>query len=118
MGPSYAGSVSAIRWLCLLPLLRSFHLAAGDCITATSSQWWRTTSQLMAALFNLLLNFFLIPRWSWQGAALASLLTDGALAAANWLILKRLSSRFPLNEVNVNTTVATTIPISESFVTE
>jgi O-antigen/teichoic acid export membrane protein len=113
MGPSYAGSVSAIRWLCLLPLLRSFHLAAGDCITATSSQWWRTASQLLAALFNLLLNFLLIPKWSWQGAALASLLTDGGLAFTNWLILKRLSSA----SANGRATVAI-IPISESFVTE
>lgn len=92
MGPSYADSVSAIRWLCLLPLLRSFHLSAGDCITATSSQWWRTASQLVAALLNLLLNLVLIPRWSWQGAAAASLLTDGSLAAANWLILIWLSA--------------------------
>lgn len=93
MGSGYADSVSAIRWLCVLPLLRSFHLAAGDCITATSSQWWRTGSQLLAALLNLLLNLVLIPRWSWQGAAAASLLTDGTLAAANWIILIWLSSR-------------------------
>ena len=92
MGPGYAESVTAIRWLCVLPLLRSFHLAAGDCITATSSQWWRTASQLLAALLNLLLNLVLIPRWSWQGAAVASLLTDGTLAAANWIILIWLSS--------------------------
>jgi O-antigen/teichoic acid export membrane protein len=92
MGPSYNDSVRAIRWLCLLPLLRSFHLAAGDCITATSSQWWRTASQLVAALLNLLLNLVLIPRFSWQGAAAASLITDGSLAAANWLILFWISS--------------------------
>jgi O-antigen/teichoic acid export membrane protein len=93
MGPGYVDSVTAIRWLCVLPLLRSLHLAAGDCITATSSQWWRTGSQLLAALLNLLLNLVLIPRWSWQGAAIASLLTDGMLAAANWIILIWLSSR-------------------------
>lgn len=114
MGPSYAGSVSAIRWLCLLPLLRSFHLAAGDCITATSSQWWRTTSQLLAAIFNLLLNFLLIPRWSWQGAAVASLLTDGMLAVGNWLILTRLASRFRLSDT-IKPAKLPVIPISESL---
>ena len=92
MGPSYADSVTAIRWLFLLPLLRSLHLAAGDCITATSSQWWRTGSQFVAAVLNLGLNLLLIPRWSWQGAAVASLLTDGTLAAANWLILGWLAA--------------------------
>jgi O-antigen/teichoic acid export membrane protein len=107
MGPSYAGSVSAVRWLCLLPLLRSFHLAAGDCITATSSQWWRTSSQLLAALFNLVLNFILIPRYSWQGAAAASLLTDGALALTNWLILSHLSKqRAPILPLTVPTVLS------------
>ncbi len=111
MGPGYAESVSAIRWLCVLPLLRSLHLAAGDCITATSSQWWRTGSQLLAALLNLLLNLVLIPRWSWQGAAAASLLTDGILAAANWIILVWLSSR-------QQTVAAATIPKLALLITE
>jgi O-antigen/teichoic acid export membrane protein len=118
MGPSYTGSVSAIRWLCLLPLLRSFHLAAGDCITATSSQWWRTTSQLLAALFNLLLNFLLIPKWSWEGAAVASLLTDGALAVTNWLILNHLSTRKPRAGADTKLKVPEAIPISASIVVE
>jgi len=118
MGPSYAGSVAAIRWLCLLPLLRSFHLAAGDCITATSSQWWRTSSQILAALFNLLLNFLLIPRWSWQGAAVASLLTDGALAIVNWLILLRLSSMPFTPEPGCVSSSPPIVPISEPFATE
>ena len=110
MGPSYAESVSAIRWLCLLPMLRCLHLAAGDCITATSSQWWRTGSQVLAALLNLALNLMLIPRWSWQGAAAASLLTDGTLAAANWLVLAWLSSR--------GANIAHNIPESAVLVTE
>jgi O-antigen/teichoic acid export membrane protein len=113
MGPSYAASVSAIRWLCLLPLFRSFHLVAGDCITATSSQWWRTASQLLAALFNLLLNLLLIPRWSWQGAAVASLLTDGGLAITNWLILSYLSRHMPGPEKSTPIREFDSIPIPE-----
>jgi len=92
-GPSFQGSVAALRWLCLLPLLRVLHYAWGTTITASASQWNRTAIQLGAAGVNLLLNFLLIPRWSWQGAAIASLLTDGSLALSSRLVLWRIQRR-------------------------
>ena len=92
-GKSFAGSVSALRWLCLLPFLRGLHYAWGTTITAASSQWLRTATQPGAAVLNLLLNLLLIPRWSWQGAAAASLLTDGALALSNGLLVAWLLRR-------------------------
>jgi O-antigen/teichoic acid export membrane protein len=92
-GPSFRGSVAALRWLCLLPVLRSLHYAWGSAITASASQWNRTATQFGAAALNLCLNAILIPRWSWQGAATASLLTDGALAAASFFVLSRLIRR-------------------------
>jgi O-antigen/teichoic acid export membrane protein len=90
-GPSFRGSVAVLRWLCLLPLLRVLHYAWGTAITASASQWNRTATQLAAAVLNLGLNALLIPRWSWHGAALASLLTDGALAAMSWTVLRTLA---------------------------
>jgi O-antigen/teichoic acid export membrane protein len=92
-GSSFQGSVAALRWLCLLPVLRAFHYAWGSAITASASQWNRTATQFGAAAFNLCLNLLLIPRWSWHGAAAASLLTDGALAAASLFVLSRLTRR-------------------------
>jgi O-antigen/teichoic acid export membrane protein len=92
-GASFHESVAALRWLCLLPVLRALHYAWGTAITASASQWNRTATQFAAAAFNLLLNVLLIPRWSWRGAALASLLTDGFLAAASYFVLARLCGR-------------------------
>jgi O-antigen/teichoic acid export membrane protein len=92
-GGSFRESVAALRWLCLLPVLRALHYAWGTAITASASQWNRTATQFGAAAVNLLLNFLLIPRWSWRGAATASLLTDGLLAAASYFVLARLVSR-------------------------
>jgi O-antigen/teichoic acid export membrane protein len=96
VGKSFAGSVPAIRLLALLPLIRCFHYSAGNAISGYASQWYRTSAQLFAALLNLVLNLILIPRWSWQGAAVASLITDGSLGAINWttiLILRARSRR-------------------------
>lgn len=92
-GASFSGSVTVLRWLCLLPLLRVLHYSWGTAITASASQWNRTATQLGSALLNLLLNFLLIPRWSWQGAAIASLLTDGVLALSSWWVLQRILRR-------------------------
>jgi O-antigen/teichoic acid export membrane protein len=92
-GRSFGGSVEALRWLCLLPLIRAAQYAWGTTITASASQWLRTSTQAGAAVLNLVLNLVLIPRWSWRGAAAASLLTDGLLAFSNgllvWWLLRR-----------------------------
>ncbi|MBT9329475.1 lipopolysaccharide biosynthesis protein [Paracidobacterium acidisoli] len=92
-GPSFRGSVTVLRWLCLLPLLRVLHYAWGTAITASASQWNRTATQLSAALLNLSLDAVLIPRWSWKGAAIASLATDGTLALLSWIVLQMLARR-------------------------
>jgi O-antigen/teichoic acid export membrane protein len=86
-GPSFRESVVALRWLCLLPLLRVLHYSWGTTITASASQWNRTATQVAAAILNLGLCAWMIPRWSWQGAAVASLLTDGSLAVLSWGVL-------------------------------
>ena len=92
-GASFRESVSTLRWLCLLPILRALHYAWGSAITGSASQWNRTATQFAAAALNLGLNFALIPRYSWRGAAAASLLTDAALALFSWLVLARLLRR-------------------------
>jgi len=93
IGRSYAESVSALRWLCLIPFFRCFHLSAGDAIAGAGHQKFRLISQSIAAIGNLLLNLYLVPRYSWHGAAWASLATDGSLGVMNWLALSLLSKR-------------------------
>jgi O-antigen/teichoic acid export membrane protein len=90
--------------LCLLPLIRGLHYAWGTTITGSSSQWYRTATQLGAAGANLILNAALIPRWSWRGAAVASLLTDAGLAAASWLVVQYLRTRKDTREVAITQT--------------
>lgn len=92
-GRSFQGSAEALRWLCLLPLIRGLHYAWGTAITGASSQWYRTSTQLSAAVLNIVLNAFWIPRWSWHGAAVASVLTDGMLAASSWCVVWWLHTR-------------------------
>ncbi len=90
VGKSFENSVSALQWLCLIPAFRTFHLSAGDALTGAGYQRYRTTCQLLAAGLNFGLNVFMIPMFSWRGAAWSSLMTDGFLGIANWVVLTTL----------------------------
>jgi O-antigen/teichoic acid export membrane protein len=87
VGKGFAPSVIALRWLCFIPFFRSFHLSAGDALAGAGRQTTRLIFQMLAALGNVGLNVVLIPRFSWRGAAAASLLTDGGLGVMMWLAL-------------------------------
>jgi len=93
VGEGFAASVTALRWLCVIPVLRSFHLSAGDALAGAGYQRFRFMYELSAALGNLGINIWLIPRYSWRGAALSSLATDGALALVSWLTLNAIAER-------------------------
>jgi O-antigen/teichoic acid export membrane protein len=92
VGKSFTDSVSALRWLCLLPVFRSFQYSAGDALTGAGHQKLRLGTQVTAALFNFSVNLFLIPHYGWLGAAWSSLATDGLLGIGNWAVLLAVRS--------------------------
>jgi O-antigen/teichoic acid export membrane protein len=91
VGKGFTESVSALRWLCLIPFFRSIHQMTGAALTGAGLQRYRTTTQLIAAACNFGLNLWLIPRHGWLGAAWASLITDGGLGIMNFTVASALS---------------------------
>jgi len=89
VGRSFSEGVSALRWLCLIPLFRSVHHITGSVLTCSGRQRVRTVNQIVVALVNFVANLWLIPRHGWLGAAWASLLTDALLGGLNWGALRR-----------------------------
>jgi O-antigen/teichoic acid export membrane protein len=87
IGHSFGPSVRVLRWLCLIPLFRSFHLSAGDALAGAGKQSWRLAFQMLAALGNFGANLYLIPHFGWRGAASSSIATDGVLGILLWGIL-------------------------------
>jgi O-antigen/teichoic acid export membrane protein len=90
LGRGFAESVSALRWLCLIPIFRSIHGITGSVLTGAGLQRYRSVTQIVAAAGNFGLNLWLIPTHGWQGAAWASLVTDGSLGVMNWTVLTLL----------------------------
>jgi O-antigen/teichoic acid export membrane protein len=79
LGSSFRDSVEALRWLAVIPLLRSVHLFLGDALSGCGSSGLRTIIQVMVAAVNIGLNFIFITQWSWRGAAWTSIMCDALL---------------------------------------
>jgi O-antigen/teichoic acid export membrane protein len=99
LGGEYRLSEEALRWLAILPVLKAVHSFLSDALTCAGYQGLRTAIQVVVAVFNVLLNFWLIPAYSWRGAALSSIASDALLACgvgAAVLVLYRRSQRAPV----------------------
>jgi O-antigen/teichoic acid export membrane protein len=87
IGKDFARTVEALRWLALLPLLKTISYFLSDSVTGAGYQGFRTAAQVVVAVLNVGLNFWLIPLYSWRGAAWSSLACDGTLAIVMYGVL-------------------------------
>jgi O-antigen/teichoic acid export membrane protein len=82
LGPEYARSVEALRWLALIPVIRTVHTFYSDALTGAGYQKLRMSLQVLVALANFLINLWVIPAYSWRGAVWSSLASDFLLLVA------------------------------------
>ena len=80
LGQEYARSVEALRWLAVLPLIRTVHSFYSDALTGAGHQGIRMGLQVFVAVFNVAINLWVIPAYSWRGAVFSSLASDALLA--------------------------------------
>lgn len=83
-GRQFAGSVEVLRWLSPLVFFRAAHYCYSNAMTGADFQGFRSCIQVVVALLNVGLNLWLIPGYSWRGAAWASLVSDGLLVLGTW----------------------------------
>lgn len=93
LGEDFVGVVSALRWLAVLPLLRTLSLFAMQLLTAADYQRARVLLEWSAVATTIGLNLALIPVLDWRGAAIAVVTTYGALAMAGWGCIVVLARR-------------------------
>ena len=82
LGAEFARTSQALRWLSLLPVLKAIHYFLSDSLTGAGYQGLRTCIQAGVALFNVLVNLWIIPLYSWRGAAWSSIASDALLACS------------------------------------
>jgi O-antigen/teichoic acid export membrane protein len=87
LGPEYAASVQVLKWLAPLVLLKGLHYIAADALSGADLQFQRSVVQIGIAVTNVLLNLWLIPRFSWHGAVISTLISDGLLMLILWSLV-------------------------------
>ena len=93
LGEEYRDAIDALLWLSPLPAIAAFQYLAADTLTGSGHQKARSIVQVAAAIINVILNIILIPRFSWQGAAWATLISDSLRLICLWLIVFLLLRR-------------------------
>ena len=76
LGDEYQNAIATVRWLAPIPIIGSIQLLLADTLTGAGFQKTRSAIQVITALGNVGLNFWLIPLYSWKGAAWATLSSD------------------------------------------
>ncbi len=84
LGSEYTNVVDALRWLAPIPFFRGLQHFGGDILSGTGFQGLRSAVEVIISIFNIGSNLYLIPLYSWQGAAWSSLASDGLLMLMLW----------------------------------
>lgn len=86
---SYAEAAPSLRWLAVLPAIKSVQFPLGNALTTSGLAALRLKLTGAAAMLNFALNLWWIPRHSWRGAAAATVLAETALALLLFVVARR-----------------------------
>lgn len=78
LGAEYQNVIPTLRWLAPLPLISGLQLLLSNTLTGLGHQKARSIIQVISAVFNVGLNFVLIPLFGLYGAIWATLVSDTA----------------------------------------
>ena len=93
LGSGFADSATALVWLSPTIFFRTMHIFAADTLTGANFQSARSTSQVLVAIINGFLNFWLIPLYSWRGAIGATIISEFILTVFLWGAVYRYSRK-------------------------
>lgn len=86
VGQKFGDSVVVLQMLAAMPLLFGLYALAGDALSGAGRQKLRSVVDIVTAVLNVGLNAVLVPRYSFEGAAAALLLSVGFAATTLWAV--------------------------------
>ena len=93
LGSEYQDSARALIWLSPTIFFKTMHSFAADTLTGANYQSARSTSQVLVAIANGLLNLWLIPLYSWYGAIWATIASECLLMIFLWSYIFKYSKQ-------------------------
>jgi O-antigen/teichoic acid export membrane protein len=95
-GPEFAPAVVTYQLLVLVIPIRMLGNTLSLSLVATDRQKQRMVAVSTTAALNIALNLFLIPRWSYLGAAIATVISESSLFVTYGLLLRQVAGRSDL----------------------
>ena len=93
LGAEYQNSAWALIWLSPAIFFKTLHFFAADTLTGANYQSVRSTAQVLVAVVNGILNFWLIPIYSWHGAIWATIISEFLLTVFLWVAIYKYSKQ-------------------------
>jgi len=95
-GAEYAPAADAARIVVASECVAFFTFLAFNCLVAAGRHRLYPLITLLGLVVNVALNMVAIPRWSYQGAAVCTLVTDVLVCVLMMLLLRRVPGMRPL----------------------
>ena len=86
LGATYVDAVPALQWLAWLPVVSLPRLLLQTLLIGGDRQIYAVNILAGGGIFNIVLNIWLIPLWSWRGAVMATYAAEIAMALAMCVI--------------------------------
>jgi O-antigen/teichoic acid export membrane protein len=99
-GPAFAPAVLTYQLLVLVIPVRMVGHTLSLSLAATDRQTKRTIAIAVAAVVNVALNCWFIPRWSYLGAAVSTMICEAGVLVAYAVLLRRAAGRSQLLRAN------------------
>jgi O-antigen/teichoic acid export membrane protein len=87
LGDEFEGSVTMVRWLSPLVLIRGFVMFPLNGLMGLDKTFMRTALLLASAAVSMLMYIVLIPAIGWTGAAIGTIAGEVLLGVAAWIAL-------------------------------
>jgi len=113
MGEDFEGSVTMVRWLSPLVVLRGLTIFPLNGLMGLGKTGLRTLLLLLSAAVSMVMYIALIPLWSWKGAVAGTIIGEAGLAIAAWWLLlvyqRRDDARIDAAAADSTATAAATV---------
>jgi O-antigen/teichoic acid export membrane protein len=93
LGDDYRDAVTATRWLAFVPFLVTFQMYSFNALLGLGRRRACVAVTIASSALNIALNLALIPRYTWRGSTVATIVSETLSAIALWTMLVRAAAR-------------------------
>jgi O-antigen/teichoic acid export membrane protein len=97
-GDEFLVAENVVNFLSLLIIIRFSATAYGVILTASGKQKWKMYSTISATIFNVVLNYFLIAKFGYMGAVIATILTNILIFILYLILSYKITANFLINK--------------------